>query len=231
METITADDVIFNPPYTLSSTTAVTFGLFKPDIEKLNKELKFSPDLKILTLFGWALYIGVYSKWEANPEYPHPYNEIISSTLAWTKGKIFSFPLSLYLDNQFHVALGIKYYHLPKHLNPELKITATNQDFKAHSDKINVSFKTYHKFFQVLFLPLILLVGVIVSFTTSILPLIGVSKKPWISSKITVKPQLISGRLASTKKIEIPNLKIHSFLSFIWQHSTSTIFKPITMRD
>ena len=137
------EQVEFNPPYTLFGQTAISWALSNC----LNWQDQFKHlglnGVKVIKLGKYCPCMVVSSVWEPHPEHPVPYNEVIVSCFAIYRGHIVSLPLKLYLNDNFHVLLGKKYYQLPKVLVTDLQAHVKPMTLESAEESIRIQYQPY----------------------------------------------------------------------------------------
>lgn len=225
-----SEKIQFNPPYTLVGTVSISFCVLRSSENFPLPELDGYTNLKTLRLGTWIPVMVVSSHWEPHPLHPVPYNEMIMSIFGYYRWRPYSVPIALYLDDPFHVDLGRKYYHLPKYLVPDLVVKKCREFLTVQSEKNDIYLSGIASILQILFWPFSILLSLAVIIGTTLIPLLGVSEKPFIKSHINLHPRWWSGKFARATAFDTQyNGKITSLINIIWTQTTSKIGRPKTL--
>jgi hypothetical protein len=223
-----ADRIVFAPPYTLTGSTMVAWSVVP--VAAAEQRLPLRPGWRVVSVAGRTLALTVASLWDPHPEHLRPYREVIVSFLVRQGLRLYSMPAALYLDDPFHVELGVRHYRLPKVLDPELAILVNEAGFRADSTKIHIAATSWRGPAALLGRALAVLAGLAVTLVTRILPLVGTfldgDDDPWIRARIDVRPELATGRSLHCTAVTTPLITLRPFFAALWSRSRSTIGAP-----
>ena len=186
----------FNPPYYLDGKLWIILGM----------RMSIIPKIRIIML----------TKYEAPEGFENGYDEAIISPLG-----LFSFkPEKLFLNDQFFVDVGRKYYNLPKNLDSSIQFT-TVKDVSFSSKELNVSsYLRDSLFFGSLLSKAINLVTKFIRITGTFDP----SKK--IDFKTPIHTNSKTAEKAKLSFFNYENEKYFTILSYYYPDTKFTITEP-----
>lgn len=224
-ELLGAKDIIFSPPYHLNGKVSVSFCLStKIPINHLDESVK---NLKFIKIGRYAPIMLICSHWERHPEYPKPYNEVIISAFIFKNFFLRSVPLVLYLDEDFHIELGRKYYALPKIKEHDLLVEYDNdKKFSVRSKNIFIDVSEAKNILKIFSTLLSCVLGAIVSIGTYLVPVQGCIRLPFIESRISLRPNILSGFTSNRAIIRISQFELKPILTAVWGKVKVSIGKP-----
>lgn len=217
----------FDPPYLLRGQVLINFCYCTDSSWILEEKKYLNYDLKLLKLLKYLPVMVISSHWSPHPLHPVPYDEVIVSCFAFRNMKLFSIPIVLYLNDDFHVALGRIHYHLPKLLTPELAVDSETSSFVVRSLRSDIQMQYFHGFLQILLFPVSLLAALAISLATNLVAIVGSTEKPWIVSRIALMPCLSFGKFARPLVFEPGvNATVTPVFSLVWHKTYALIGKP-----
>jgi hypothetical protein len=155
------------------------------------------------------------------------YNEVILSYVVRRGLRFAVMPFDLVLDNAFYVDAGLQHYHLPKRLDPTLRIevehdaavprrmTASGSDiaFDAALGSIVVPGEKG-------------IVSALLHTFTSCVPVIGTARPPPLSTRITVSPDSATTRNARGASLTAGGRTLRPLAALFWETLAITIAQP-----
>lgn len=212
----------FNPPYRMQSKTAILFCF------KKFRESSFSSNFdgyKPIKIFGF--YIGniILNKYARPFPELNPYDEIIYATLFRKGFKLLYVAEKLILNDEYQTKNGIEYYHLPKVYDPNLSIDFKDRvSFISSKSSFNINYLNF--LFNILFLPIRFIFSFLVCIFTALFNVIGVLKKPYLVSKMELRPSPFCSRVLTFGNFTDGENVYFSFWGQYFKKTISIINRP-----
>ena len=211
----------FHPPYRLGAFGCAILGVWRdpPAETGTDSVAGYEP-------IAWGRgYLGVafvlrYDR--PPPDYPQPYNEVILSYAVKRGLHLAARPFDLVLDDEFYVAAGLQHYHLPKRLDPTLRverderrITCTGADvaFEATLGSVVVPGARG-------------VVSMLMRGFTGHVPILGATSPPVLRTIIRVSPDPATTHRAEAPRFSAGGRHLTPIAAFFWRSLAITVGVP-----
>jgi hypothetical protein len=220
-------NVNFNPPYWLAGSGLVSWA-FKKTLSLEFKEQLKRENLTPVKVFGHYFCLVIASHYTDVPAHPDPYQEVILSVLALKNLKIYAVPWALYLDSEFHVELGRKYYSLPKHLDKSMCVRFSENLFFCEGKNFTIKGELPGTLSRLLCLPLSCTVSTLVKLATRLFPVVGmIDGQESKVAQIPLTPRTCKSTPVFGAILELGNEQDRETLCVVWTQVWNTLIGSV----
>ncbi|MBX3226259.1 MAG: hypothetical protein KIT84_43270 [Labilithrix sp.] len=207
----------FHPPYHLGAFGCVVLGAWS---DAPDERAGFEP-------LSWGRgYLGaaLVLRYDRPPaDYPVPYSEVILSYVMRRGARCAALPFDLVLDNPFYVEAGIRHYHLPKRLDPTLRIeldatrriTCAGSDLAFEAELGSVAVPGAKG-----------IVSMLLRGFTGHVPILGAASRPFLRTIIRVSPEPATTYRARGAHVAARGRTLKPLAAFFWRSLAITVGAP-----
>lgn len=176
----------FHPPYRLGAFGCALLGTWSGAPAPPPSSGGFEP----LRVFGRPLGAALVLRYDRPPpDHPTPYSEIILAHVVRRGLELAVMPFDLVLDDAFFVEAGVRYYHLPKRLDPTLRLDVQSDgEGRPQTMTATANGLSFSASFAPTLPGVTPLASRFVRIATELVPVIGSSSLPLLRATIAVIP-------------------------------------------
>jgi hypothetical protein len=218
----------FHPPYFLGAFGCVVVGVWDARPAALMSSLAlegFEPMSALGGTFGTALILR-YDRPAA--QHPVAYSEVIAACAVRRGSELAAVPFDLVLDDEFNVQAGLRHYHLPKRLDPTLRVDV-ERDAVGAPRGLNASgadFTCTATLEARSRLPSSSIASALFGAASARGPIIGTASEPFLCAPITVRPDAATARRARVHRISIGGRTLRPLYAQFWTSIAITVGAP-----
>jgi hypothetical protein len=212
----------FHPPYLLGAFGCALVGLWSGAPSEAVDG--YAP----VRWRGRTLGAAFVLRYDRPPDaHPVVYNEIILANVVRRGAEMAAMPFDLILDDQFYVDAGLHHYHLPKRLDPSLRIdlerdAGAPSRIKASGDRI-----AFDAALGSVGVPCAKgLVSAVLRGFTNHVPVIGTASQPHLRALIGVSPESATAYRARSARLTVGKLSLEPLGAMFWQSLEITVGVP-----
>lgn len=226
----------FRPPYELGARGCVVVGVWRSRDARVgdgSRRSVRSPMDAIAArgLDGYApvrvpgghLGMGFVLHYDRPPqEHPVVYREIIAAIALRRGARWAALPFDLVLDDEFNVRAGQQHYHLPKRLDPTLRVDIDGSRLCATARDVNVEAELGPRGAP----SLRGLSSLVLRSMTELGPIVGGAASPAVFASIPIRPDPNGGRTARIVRFDVGPFTLKPFRAQFWDSMAITLGAP-----